>query len=372
MLKKIRAAIQAPPYPGRNYGIDLLRMVSMLMVITLHTLGHGGVLSMAEDQAGNGNITNYAIAWLFEILAYAAVDIFVMITGYAYARSRYKFSGLLVMWLQVLFYSVGIYLYITKVYKPFLYDSSELTGWFFPLVNNKYWFFTAYFALSAFIPVLSAGIRHLTEKQHRLVLIACFVVSLPAMWGLDLFYMKAGYSMAWFVILFLIGSYLRLYGEKLRLCKWKCIVMFIVSCLVTWGVKMLIDAKQISTAFTLVSYMAPTIVLAAAALVMLFSQLKFPAFIAKLIGQFAPAAFGVYLIHEHPLFREYFISGQFAFFGVIDPGKMIWKIVTTVLSIFFFCLVIDWIRCKLFDLLHIRKGLDKLEKKLIGEAFAEE
>lgn len=364
MLKKVWEAVKAPPSPDRNYGIDLLRLVSMLMVITLHTLGHGGVLGMSGDKP-----VNYAIAWLFEILAYAAVNIFVMITGYAYARSRYRFSGLFVMWLQVLFYSVGVYLYITRVYKPFLFDTKELGQWFTPLLGNKYWFFTAYFALSAIIPVLSAAVRHLTEKQLRLVLAACFVVSLPAMWGRDLFHMQNGYSMAWFVILFLIGSYLRLYGDKLCLCRWKCIVMFFVSCLVTWGVKMLIDAKGIPTAFSLVSYMAPTIVLAAVAMVMLFSQMKFPAVIAKLIGQFAPAAFGVYLIHEHPLFREHFIKDQFAFFGIMAPGKMIWKIVSTVLSIFLFCLAVDWIRCKLFDLLHIKKLCGRLEKKLVGDAF---
>lgn len=371
MLEKFRASVKALPSPGRNYGIDLLRVVSMLMVITLHTLGHGGVLNMAAERAASGKAANYAIAWLFEILAYAAVNIFVMITGYVYAKSRYKYSGLFVMWLQVLFYSVGIYFWITKVHKPFLFDSSQTGQWFTPLIGNKYWFFTAYFALSAIIPVLSAAVRHLTEKQLRGVLTACVVVSLPAMWGLDLFHMKAGYSMAWFVILFLAGGYLRLYGDRLKLCKWKCIVIFFACCLVTWGVKMLIDAKQIPTSFSLVSYMAPTIFLAAGAMVMLFSQLKFPAFVAKLIGQFAPAAFGVYLIHEHPLFREHFITGQFAYFGVMKPWKMIWEIISTVFAIFFFCLIIDWVRCKVFELLRIKKGTEKLEKKLIGDLFAE-
>lgn len=27
---------------GRNYGIDMLRLVSMLFVVILHVLGHGG------------------------------------------------------------------------------------------------------------------------------------------------------------------------------------------------------------------------------------------------------------------------------------------------------------------------------------------
>ena len=32
----------------RNYGIDLLRMVLMLMVVILHIFGHGGALGATE------------------------------------------------------------------------------------------------------------------------------------------------------------------------------------------------------------------------------------------------------------------------------------------------------------------------------------
>lgn len=371
MLKKIRDAVMAPPSPNRNYGIDLLRLVSMLMVVTLHTLGHGGVLNMVAERAASGKVVNYGVAWLLEILAYGAVDIFVMITGYAYAKSKYKFSGLFVMWLQVFFYSLGIYLYLNKVWKPFLYKSEDLGQWFFPTVGGKYWFFTAYFALAAIIPVLSAAVRHLTEKQLRAVLIACFVLTVPSVWGSDLFHMKDGYSMAWFVVLFLFGSYLRLYGDRLKLCKWKCIVLFFACGLITWGTKMFIEAKQIPTSFRLVSYMAPTVLLAAVAMVMLFSQLKIPPVIAKLIGQLAPAAFGVYLIHEHPLFRAYFITEKFAAFGIMPWYRMLWKVISTVFAIFLFCLAVDWVRCKLFEVLHIKKLCEKLEKKLIGDLFAE-
>lgn len=29
---------------ARNYGIDLLRLISMLMIVVLHVLGQGGIL----------------------------------------------------------------------------------------------------------------------------------------------------------------------------------------------------------------------------------------------------------------------------------------------------------------------------------------
>ncbi len=47
----------------RNYGIDLLRIISMMILPVLHVLEHGGVL--------NASITlslNYCTAWFLNIL----------------------------------------------------------------------------------------------------------------------------------------------------------------------------------------------------------------------------------------------------------------------------------------------------------------
>ena len=60
----------------RNYGIDLLRLVLMFMVVVLHVLGHGGVLSAAQPMSGQ-----YITAWLMESLAIGAVNSYAIITG---------------------------------------------------------------------------------------------------------------------------------------------------------------------------------------------------------------------------------------------------------------------------------------------------
>ena len=61
----------------RNYGIDLLRILSMVFVIVLHSLGQGGILSASVSQS-----SQYKAAWLLEIIAFCAVDIFGLISGY--------------------------------------------------------------------------------------------------------------------------------------------------------------------------------------------------------------------------------------------------------------------------------------------------
>lgn len=45
----------------RNIGIDLLKIVSMLMIVTLHMLGHGGVLDNMPPMS-----RCYQVAWLMK------------------------------------------------------------------------------------------------------------------------------------------------------------------------------------------------------------------------------------------------------------------------------------------------------------------
>ena len=61
----------------RNYGIDLMRIVSMVYVLVLHTLGQGGMISSAVTGS-----KQEMIIWALEIWAFCAVDIFALISGY--------------------------------------------------------------------------------------------------------------------------------------------------------------------------------------------------------------------------------------------------------------------------------------------------
>lgn len=85
----------------RNYGIDLLRMLSMFMVSVLHVLGQGSVLS------ASGKIPlNYAFAWFLEISAYCAVNCYALISGYVGVKSRFKYTTSLIFgfrWFSTLF-----------------------------------------------------------------------------------------------------------------------------------------------------------------------------------------------------------------------------------------------------------------------------
>ena len=80
----------------RNYGIDLLRMIAMLMVVILHILGKGGVLQAAPPLS-----IRYETAWLLETAAYCAVDCYALISGYVGFGTRCRYADLAALWLRV-------------------------------------------------------------------------------------------------------------------------------------------------------------------------------------------------------------------------------------------------------------------------------
>ena len=63
----------------RNYGIDALRIVSMFMIVILHTLGHGGILSSVSIFSGK----------------YCAVNCYALISGYVGINSKYRYSKII-------------------------------------------------------------------------------------------------------------------------------------------------------------------------------------------------------------------------------------------------------------------------------------
>ena len=157
----------------RNYGIDLLRIVSMMMVVLLHVLGQGGILDGSDPLTVKSET-----AWLLEIGAYSAVNIYAMISGYVGYGRKYKYSGLVYLYFQVLFYTVPTTI-IFYIYRPELVNLKGKRELLFPFAYNTYWYFTAYFCLAFFIPFLNMMLERLDRAElKRLLFFLCLIFSI--------------------------------------------------------------------------------------------------------------------------------------------------------------------------------------------------
>ena len=358
------------PNCSRNYGIDALRIISMLMVVMLHVLSHGGILNASES-------VNYWITWLFEISAYCAVNCYALISGYVGVYSKYRFSNFAVLWFRVAYYSISITL-IVKVLFPDEINNNALIYSLFPICSKRYWYFTAYALLFLFIPVLNEGLNRLSKRRIKICLLAIVVTTsiiqpfISVIWG-DIFGLEGGHSTWWLMILYLIGGYIRKYGLIHRIKTHRTIILlFFYSAFVlaTWFSKLLIQFisiqvwGEIKADGLLIDYQSITILGAAVSLLLAFENIRFHSKLIKIISFFSPLAFSVYLIHEHPLIIKVLIYDKFVMIAKYPSFQMILSILGIVIGIYLLCSFIDIIRHYLFLILRIKERLFLLEIKI--------
>ncbi|ORX56637.1 hypothetical protein BCR36DRAFT_264054, partial [Piromyces finnis] len=347
-----------PPKRIRNYGIDILKILSMFMVVILHTYGNGGIISNIKD-----GTTNYAISLLIKAAAYSAVNIFGMVSGYLIVNTKCNALKMIPLWLNVVFYSsiIGILFkfipYLSKYYEvsyPFLI---KLT--FLPATSKEYWYYTSYFGLYFFIPYINKMLHSITKKDHRnIIIIIIALFSLSRIINSDAFEVKGGYSPLWLGCLYIIGAYLKLYPVKIS--KINSLILYIFSVLCVW---LTIFIKEIN----FFSYVNIFVILSALGIFLLFSQINITnKSIQKLIVLCSSISFSVYLIHEHPIFHK-LLSNRFAKFGKESTWMTALKGIGAALLIYICSSIIDLFRYYLFKYLKVNNIPRILENKLSKE-----
>ena len=149
---------------SRNYGLDVLKILSMVFVVILHALGQGGMMN--KGTLG----MQFAVLALFYITT-PAVNIFALVTGYVSFTEKKKplnRKRLFEMWFQVVFYALVVTT-ICRFVVPDAVTTRDFVSSVMPLYYDIYWYFTAYFLVSVLSPFINAAVRSLSESTLRKV-----------------------------------------------------------------------------------------------------------------------------------------------------------------------------------------------------------
>lgn len=356
----------------RNYGIDLLRVVSMMMVCILHVLNHGGVL---EACVATGNTAKIAITSLFKAMAMCAVNCYAMISGYVGCESRHKLSNIIYLTLQVTFYSViitGIFFVCNRGVGEISIGIVDLAKAFFPGIYGQYWYFSSYFVLFFFIPVLNV-IAEKSEKSLLAKTLFAFVVVVsifPTLFHADPAKAELGFSTIWLMVMYLFGAYLKKYNPLEKLGKWKCLLIYAGCVLVSWLAKFAIEGILLRVVGRKMGgeifyeYISPTIVVCAIALVSVFANMNLSDIMIRFTKFFAPISFGVYLGHELKVMREAILVDKFCAYADMNIFLMVLAVLFTALAFWFVFSMVDKLRLILFDAIKIRKFCDTIGTKI--------
>lgn len=340
----------------RNYGIDLLRIVSMFMIVMLHSMGHGGLLKGTAPRSAN-----YAVAWLLECGCYCAVNCFALVSGYVGLRSRFRLSGIAALWLQVVFYHAAF----TVIWALAEHRAIDFALALQPVKNRAYWYYSAYFGISFFMPFLNGAVEHMDRRTAGIAAVGIVLLFsvYPTLSGTDMFKTDDGYHTIWLLVIYLLGACIRKH-EPLKNCGKRVWALGYLA-MVGLSCGALLLRSHIRAVPSLIQYTSPTILLAAVCLLMLFAKVTPGEKARKCIVLVSPLTFGVYLIHDSLFIRKTFISDSLTAAGSDPLPVMLAKLLGFAVLVFTVCLCIDYLRSRLFKALRIQKGLDALEKKIL-------
>lgn len=358
----------------RQPEFEVLRCLAMMMVVVLHYLGKGGLLGELSGETMPGVQT---AAWVLEAFAICAVNLYMLLSGYFLSQSRFKLSRLLQLLLQIWMYSVGVG--ILAVLLGFV-PAQEINTYFllrlvFPVLEEHYWFVSAYVFIYLLLPLVGNAVRTMEKKPFRLVIglfltILCFVKTvMPFQFDGD----KLGYDCLWYLCVFLIAAYLRRFGLGILGKKGLGILLYMGSVVLIIGLTFGLRIIYLKTGrFELIlkngfhyNHLFP--LLAAIGLFAVFAGFSgersfgIPGKEAVFAG---PYTLGVYLLHENLAVRflwpKWFRSEEII--GI--PQLLLWTLLA-VICVFSVGILVEWIRTLVLKGIH--KGLlhGKMYRKMM-------
>ena len=300
--------------PSRNSSIELLRIIVMFMILLLHA----NFLTFGPPE-------DYSMRSFMRCLAEACtitpVNIFILITGFfGVSFSLKKVMGLVY---QVLFCVVPISLLLMACHVvPFDLDYLDF---------RRYWFINAYIGLLILAPMLNAAVERMSRKTFSTFLISFYVLAfldaLICIFGINI---SQGYSLIWFVFLYMLGRYLGLYTPSFS--PRQLLLAIALSCLGQALVLLYLHRDD---------YVQPFIVIQSVSTLLLFAKHRFH---SKTINAIAGSVAMVYLFNLHPILLNYFRDSLIHLNGHYSMATFLMLTILFCAAIFIAAIVYDKLR----------------------------
>ena len=355
----------------RNHGIDFIRIIAMYGIVINHIIFK------------NKKFRKFKELKILHILLFWHNNGFAFISGFV-GYKNHKYSNLFYLWICVSFYSVIIYFLYLK-YRPQFVTNDKLYYNLFPIIFRRYWFFTSYFGMYLFLPIINKGIAYLYKSELKFCIKSIIIIFV--FWHdvmnlrNDIFNTNRGYSLLWLMIFYITGAYFGKYEIKYYGNKKKNIFFFIefliyiLTSIIYYFIinynmnnltgeiklKIIINLRQLLTE----NYDSNLKVIQSISIILFLLQINYNKYLGKIISFIGTLTFGVYLIHNNQYITNDILNNLFnneqnnistlsAFILFMRKG----------LLIFIICIIIDYLRYLLFNLLKIRKICIIFDKKL--------
>ena len=356
----------------KSSGIELFRIISMLMIVILHINMKGGLMGCFPKVDGN-----YIALWFGESTCFACVNCFALISGYVMVGKRLKPSRVTSLYLQVFSIS-AVVATIFLIWFSEGVELTKITDGYMPLLKSQYWYFTAYFGMMFFIPIMNSALDKIERKTlKKCVIIIIFLLSVVSTFDRkDLFKHGNGYSTLWLCVMYITGGYFGKFGIDTKKYSIKKSALYAIICSITISTWIIIhsynvgiETGTVTGQFDYLYYTNPVVVLQSIFMLLFFAQLDFKnKWLRKIIFFFSASAFSVYLIHVQPLIFDLVFVGSFRWLGDFDFFTMSLLVILCAMGVYIVCTLLDKLRLLIFKAFRIN-DFAKFSGDIINKAL---
>ena len=324
---------------GRNIAFDIARIVAMFLIVSTHFLGHGGFI---DHMVG----ANFVFGRILYSLFSPSVNVFVLISAYFTCRStKLKWRKLIKLYAQVWTYSVALFIAFIIVNGKESFSVQWLLSSLFPVVSGKYWFFSAYIFMMLASPFLNVIIGNIDKKTHFAICIFAIVAGILSsdVHIVPQLSLEEGFSVAWFILLYFIGAFIRKYDVKVPK-KWIFIPILVY-------VATFIAGYFLNSSHASIIRTAPAVIILLA-----LKGIKMQSgAAAKFVVSLSSKMFGVYLIHDSNEMRSYMYENIFHCSEYYQSKYAFLIMLGFITVTFIVCIMIE----------EVRQGLESIIETLI-------
>lgn len=333
----------------RESNLELYRIIVMLAIVAHHYVVNSGL--MAEINNSNPLSFNSLFLLLFGCWGKIGINYFVLITGYFMCKSNITLKKFLKLFLEWMFYNLVIYaIFVLSGYEVF--SLKEAIKTLIPFRTLTDGFISCYIVFFLFIPFLNILIHNMTEKQHRWLLV--LTLGVFSVWASIPFVNVGSSYVFWFMNLYLVSSYIRLYPvplfENTRFWGWMSLLA--IACSYASVIAMAWMQNTFGFSLGYYFFLADSNKITALAVAICFFlffknwKLKYN----PIINRIAASTFGVLCIHANSdTMRQWLWKDTCNNVGFFTSPYLVIHSVGVVLTVFAVCVVIDQIRIRFVE-----------------------
>lgn len=315
----------------RDSNMELLRIIAMFLIVVSHYAVHG-VTNTALGYAECGSYLDF-----FRFFGNFGVNLFVLISGFYMITQTVTPRKIFYLLFQVSFYSISLYVLASVfIYENACISLSEFLHFLFPVMYSKYWFVTTYVQLLILTPFLNSFLNRASLRMFVAFIFACILILI--------YFRLVNCPLLLFVSVYSIGAFVRLHRPKLLALSSKFYFFLTFSLLSVYIAVVSYSHHIFHYTHRLISLLffsqySLFILLLSVSCFLFFTQIRIKK--VALINMVASSTLGIYLIHEHPLIRDYIWQNVFHVKDWYQSDSFYMYCLFSVISIFVCCALID-------------------------------